>query len=42
VMFKGDGALGGTIRPLIIIWNILAFIFSLKTLKIFWQLYKSK
>jgi hypothetical protein len=42
VMFKGKGAIGGKIIPLLIIWQFIAFIFSLKTLKILWQLYKSK
>jgi hypothetical protein len=42
VMFKGKGAIGGKIIPLLIIWQFIAFVFSLKTLKILWQLYKSK
>lgn len=42
VVFKADGAAGGKFIPLSIIWQFLAFIFSLKSLKIFWQLYKSK
>lgn len=42
VMFKGNGSLGGSIRPIIIIWQFLVFLFSAKTLRFLWQLYKSK
>jgi len=42
VVFKGKGAVGGRIIPLLIFWHFFAFIFSFKTLKILWMLYKSK
>jgi hypothetical protein len=41
VIFEADGSIGGKIRPGEIIYHILKFIFSLKSLKIFWHLYQS-
>ncbi|MFN2339989.1 MAG: hypothetical protein ABR547_01790 [Halanaerobium sp.] len=41
VVFEANGSAGGKIIPLKIIYQILKFIFSLKSLKIFWQLYQS-
>ncbi|SIR04509.1 hypothetical protein [Halanaerobium kushneri] len=41
VIFEADGSIGGKIRPGEIIYHILKFIFSLKSLKIFWRLYQS-
>jgi hypothetical protein len=41
VVFEAEGSAGGKIIPLEIILQILKFIFSLKSLKIFWQLYQS-
>jgi hypothetical protein len=42
VLFKGKGAVGGRIIPLLILWHFFTFIFSFKTLKILWLFYKSK
>lgn len=41
VVFEAEGSTGGKIIPLKIIWQLLKFIFSIKSLKIFWQLYQS-
>lgn len=41
VVFKAEASAGGKIIPIKIILQFLKFIFSLKSLKIFWQLYKS-
>lgn len=41
VVFEAKGSTGGKIIPLKIIWQLLKFIFSIKSLKIFWQLYQS-
>jgi hypothetical protein len=41
VMFKTDGKIGGYIIPLKFFLTILKFIFSFKSLKVFWQIYKS-
>ncbi|TDO83507.1 hypothetical protein DFR79_12348 [Halanaerobium saccharolyticum] len=41
VMFEAEGSTGGKIIPLKIIAHFLIFIFSIRSLKIFWQLYKS-
>ncbi len=41
VVFEAEGSAGGKIVPLQIIYHILKFIFSIKSLKIFWQLYQS-
>lgn len=41
VVFKAEGSAGGKIIPLQILVHILIFIFSLKSLKIFWRLYQS-
>lgn len=41
VVFEAEGSTGGKIIPLKIIWQLLQFIFSIKSLKIFWQLYQS-
>ncbi len=41
VIFKAEGSAGGKIIPIIIIWQFLSFIFSIKSLRIFWQLYQS-
>lgn len=42
VVFEAEGSAGGKIIPLQIIFHFLKFIISLKTLKIFWQIYQSK
>lgn len=39
--FQGDGKIAGRIVPIKILFIFLKFIFSLKSLKLFWQLYKS-
>lgn len=41
VMLEAEGSAGGKIIPLKIIIYFLKFIFSIRSLKIFWQLYKS-
>ncbi|RAK09329.1 hypothetical protein C8C77_10631 [Halanaerobium saccharolyticum] len=41
VMFEAEGSTGGKIIPLQIIVHFLKFIFSIRSLKIFWQVYKS-
>lgn len=40
VVFEAEGSAGGKIIPLKIIWQLLKFIFSIKSLKIFWKLYQ--
>ena len=41
VMFKAESTIGGKIVPLKLVYILLNFIFSIKTLKIFWKIYKS-
>lgn len=41
VVFEAEASAGGKIIPLKIIWQLFKFIFSLKSLKIFWKLYQS-
>ena len=41
VIFEAEGSAGGKIVPLESIWHFLKFIFSLKSLKIFWKLYQT-
>jgi hypothetical protein len=40
VAFMAEGSAGGKIIPIIIIWQFLKFALSIKSLKIFWQLYQ--
>lgn len=40
-IFKAEGSTGARIIPIAIIWQLLKFIFSLRSLKIFWKLYQS-
>lgn len=40
-IFEAEGSTGARIIPLTIIWQLLKFIFSIKSLKIFWKLYQS-
>lgn len=40
VVFEAEASTGGKIIPLNIIWQLLKFIFSIKSLRIFWKLYQ--
>ena len=41
VVFEAEGSAAGKIIPLKIFWLIFKFIFSIKSIKIFWKLYQS-
>ena len=41
VVFEAEGSTGGKIIPAQIIFHLLKFVFSLKTIKILWRLYQS-
>jgi len=41
VVFEAEGSAGGKIIPLQIVYHFLKFVFSIKSLKIFWRLYQS-
>lgn len=40
VIFEADGSAGGKIIPAQIIFHLFKFIFSIKSIKIFWRLYQ--